>query len=108
MLNKPHRRLNPLTGEYVLVSPHRTQRPWQGKQEATPQDRRPAHDPACYLCPGNTRAGGVETAECDGKPQRAHRDEAACRTISCAVCLTISLPHFGQCGMPILAKRRRR
>ena len=58
MSNKPHRRLNPLTGEYVLVSPHRTQRPWQGKQEATPQERRPAHDPGCYLCAGNTRAGG--------------------------------------------------
>jgi UDPglucose--hexose-1-phosphate uridylyltransferase len=58
MLMKPHRRLNPLTGEYVLVSPHRTQRPWQGKQENAAQDQRPAHDPTCYLCAGNTRAGG--------------------------------------------------
>ena len=66
MSNKPHRRLNPLTGEYVLVSPHRTQRPWQGKQEATPQDRRPAHDPACYLCPGNTRAGGKVNPDYQG------------------------------------------
>lgn len=54
----PHRRLNPLTGEYVLVSPHRTKRPWQGKQERPPQDNRPAHDPGCYLCAGNTRASG--------------------------------------------------
>lgn len=58
MLKQPHRRLNPLTGEFVLVSPHRTQRPWQGKVETTPQDRRPSYDPACYLCPGNARAAG--------------------------------------------------
>jgi len=55
---RPHRRRNSLTGEHVLVSPHRTQRPWQGKVEATAQDQRPAYDPTCYLCPGNTRAGG--------------------------------------------------
>jgi len=56
--NQPHRRWNPLTGQHVLVSPNRTQRPWQGKQEAIQQAQRPAHDPSCYLCPGNTRAGG--------------------------------------------------
>lgn len=55
---RPHRRLNPLTGEWVLVSPHRTQRPWQGRVERIPESTRPAHDPSCYLCPGNTRAGG--------------------------------------------------
>ncbi|MFN2135969.1 MAG: UDP-glucose--hexose-1-phosphate uridylyltransferase [Candidatus Promineifilaceae bacterium] len=54
----PHRRYNPLTGEYVLVSPHRLQRPWLGQVEKTPPDERPAYDPACYLCPGNERAGG--------------------------------------------------
>jgi UDPglucose--hexose-1-phosphate uridylyltransferase len=54
----PHRRYNPLTGEYILVSPHRNKRPWQGRQEATTPDNRPAYDPQCYLCPGNERANG--------------------------------------------------
>ncbi|RMD82693.1 MAG: galactose-1-phosphate uridylyltransferase, partial [Lentisphaerae bacterium] len=54
----PHRRRNPLTGEYILVSPHRTKRPWQGQTEEPPQDKRPQYDPKCYLCPGNQRAGG--------------------------------------------------
>jgi UDPglucose--hexose-1-phosphate uridylyltransferase len=53
----PHRRYNILTGEWVLVSPHRTKRPWRGKVEDRPHDTRPAHDPSCYLCPGNQRAG---------------------------------------------------
>ena len=55
----PHRRLNALTGDWVLISSHRTQRPWKGQVEKTPSDQRPTYDPACYLCPGNTRAGGV-------------------------------------------------
>lgn len=54
----PHRRRNPLTGEWVQVSPHRLQRPWQGRVETPPAEFRPAYDPACYLCPGNERAGG--------------------------------------------------
>jgi UDPglucose--hexose-1-phosphate uridylyltransferase len=54
----PHRRYNLLTGEWILVSPHRTKRPWQGKVEAVPQDERPCYDPKCYLCPGNERADG--------------------------------------------------
>lgn len=53
-----HRRYNPLNQEWVLVSPHRTQRPWQGQQELVPDDNRLAYDPACYLCPGNVRASG--------------------------------------------------
>jgi UDPglucose--hexose-1-phosphate uridylyltransferase len=54
----PHRRFNPLTDEWVLVSPHRTNRPWQGQLEATAQEKAPVYDPTCYLCPGNERAGG--------------------------------------------------
>jgi UDPglucose--hexose-1-phosphate uridylyltransferase len=54
----PHTRLNILTGEWILVSPHRTKRPWQGKVEALAGNDRPPYDPACYLCPGNRRADG--------------------------------------------------
>lgn len=54
----PHRRYNPLLGEYVLVSPHRMKRPWQGQQERPPADDRPQYDPECYLCPRNTRKSG--------------------------------------------------
>ncbi|MDR7335333.1 UDP-glucose--hexose-1-phosphate uridylyltransferase [Roseateles asaccharophilus] len=53
-----HRRRNPLTGRHVLVSPHRTQRPWQGAQEPVDDARLPAHDATCYLCAGNVRANG--------------------------------------------------
>src|SRR5712692_5243564 len=55
----PHRRLNLLTSEWVLVSPHRAGRPWQGQIEKVPAEHQLEYDPACYLCPGNARAGGV-------------------------------------------------
>ncbi len=54
----PHRRYNPLTREWILASPHRARRPWQGQVEKPSQEERPAYDPACYLCPGNVRANG--------------------------------------------------
>ena len=55
----PHRRLNALTNEWVLVSPHRTTRPWQGEVAQLPTASEPTYDPNCYLCPGNARAGGI-------------------------------------------------
>lgn len=58
--NDPHRRLNILTGEWVLVSPHRAKRPWQGQTEEPQKDVLPSYDPDCYLCPGNSRAGGEQ------------------------------------------------
>jgi UDPglucose--hexose-1-phosphate uridylyltransferase len=54
----PHRRFNPLSAEWLLVSPHRARRPWQGQEDAPDLSQRPAHDPACYLCPGNPRVTG--------------------------------------------------
>jgi UDPglucose--hexose-1-phosphate uridylyltransferase len=65
MFDSPHRRLNPLTGEWVLVSPHRSRRPWLGQVEKTPSEILPMYDPACYLCPGNERAGGKRNPNYD-------------------------------------------
>ncbi len=59
----PHKRFNALTGEWILVSPHRTSRPWQGKIENTPKKEGPEYDPNCYLCPGNKRAGNVQNPD---------------------------------------------
>lgn len=61
--DSPHRRLNPLTGEWIVVSPHRMQRPWQGQVDRPQTQQQPAYDPNCYLCPGNERAGGVRNPD---------------------------------------------
>ena len=55
----PHRRFNPLINEWVLVSPHRAKRPWQGQNETVATEALPKYDSTCYLCPGNVRANGV-------------------------------------------------
>ena len=62
----PHRRYNPLTREWVLVSPHRTKRPWQGQTEEVAREEQPTYDSTCYLCPGNSRAGGHSNPAYDG------------------------------------------
>lgn len=62
-MNKTHRRYNPLTDEWILVSPNRTQRPWQGQTEDSTKVSKPRYDPNCYLCPNNIRANGEKNPD---------------------------------------------
>ncbi|MEX1279767.1 MAG: UDP-glucose--hexose-1-phosphate uridylyltransferase [Acidimicrobiia bacterium] len=62
----PHRRYDPLGDRWVLVSAHRTARPWQGAEDRPSTEPVPSHDPDCYLCPGNTRASGETNPAYEG------------------------------------------
>jgi UDPglucose--hexose-1-phosphate uridylyltransferase len=66
IFDSPHRRFDPLRRHWVLVSPQRSGRPWQGQMERTPSETLPTFDPHCYLCPGNERAGGIKNESYDG------------------------------------------
>jgi UDPglucose--hexose-1-phosphate uridylyltransferase len=117
LFSSPHRRYNPLTNEWVLVSPQRTQRPWLGQVEKLPLESLPAYDPNCYLCPGNPRAGGkhnpdykhtfvfdndfaallpdIPTAEINqGGLLRAESERGICRVICFSPRHDLSLPQM--------------
>ncbi len=105
MLNNPHRRFNQLTGEWVLVSPHRAKRPWLGQVEKLSPEKLPAYDPTCYLCPRNERAGGVfnpdyENAyvfENDFAALLPHPESEAGTSSATDSPLLVAVPEQGQC-----------
>lgn len=60
---RPHRRRNALSGDWVTVSPQRAERPWQGEEAPRQSETTAAYDPGCYLCPGNTRVNGQQNPD---------------------------------------------
>lgn len=66
MFDSPHCQFNPLTREWILVSPHRAKCPWQGQVEKAPSINLPEYAPAYYLCPGNERVGGIHNPDYTG------------------------------------------
>ncbi len=110
MYNSPHRRFNPLTGEWVLVSPHRAKRPWLGQVEKTPPANLPQYDPTCYLCPGNERAGGVFNPPYTGtfvfdNDFASLLPDAPDETPEKAHPLLASTPELGQCRVVCFSPR---
>jgi len=113
----PHRRFNPLRREWVLVSPQRTARPWQGHIERLPSEDVPAYDPSCYLCPRNGRAGGAVNPDytttfvfdndypallaAEGRERRAALSEAEGR----AEGLLVARPESGVCRVVCFSPR---
>ncbi len=110
MFDSPHRRLNPLTGEWVLVSPQRATRPWQGQIEKAPLTSLPAYDPTCYLCPGNERAGHIRNPQYQGSfvfdnDFAALRPEANAAAEASNHGLFTALPERGLCRVVCFSPR---
>ncbi len=110
MIDSPHRRFNPLTRDWVLVSPHRARRPWLGQVEKTPTENLPQYDPTCYLCPGNERAGGVKNLPYTGtfvfdNDFAALLPDAAQESSSPAHPLLTSSPERGMCRVVCFSPR---
>jgi UDPglucose--hexose-1-phosphate uridylyltransferase len=103
-----HKRLNLLTGEWVLVSPHRTQRPWQGQVDNPETESGPRYDPHCYLCPGNERANGNRNPSYSG-PFAFNNDFPALSTapedVPSGNSLLIAEPESGTCRVACFSER---
>ena len=103
-----HRRLNLLTGEWLLVSPHRALRPWQGQVEPPQSQALPEYDSQCYLCPGNERAGGHRNPAYQG-PHAFDNDYPALAATSTGVAeagdLFVAAPETGVCRVVCFSER---